>query len=359
MLKLKRLLASTAIVAITASGAYAAEPAVQKDATAAPMTQHAGDYLAAIDVEAAFASKLIGLPVYGANNSEDAAAMPSQMDTQARNEAANPATDGTAVPADQNAAADPNAVPGNAAPADVAQDTRERIGDVNDLVVAKDGSIDAVVIGVGGFLGMGEKNVAVPFESLQWQTDEDGQPVLYLAATRDQLENAPEFDTASLDRKQPGDATMAPGDQAAPDTAARMPDTGRQDMAANDTGGNNMNTGDQANTNRMTTVDAAQISADDLIGTTVYDSANQNVGEVGDVILSQDGQIDAVVIDVGGFLGIGEKPVAISFADLEVRKDENNNLSVYSAFTEDQLNNAPEYDENTYATERDNMLLHM
>ena len=36
------------------------------------------------------------------------------------------------------------------------------IGDINNLVVAKDGSVDAVIIGVGGFLGMGEKNVAVP-----------------------------------------------------------------------------------------------------------------------------------------------------------------------------------------------------
>ena len=40
----------------------------------------------------------------------------------------------------------------------------QSIGDINDLVVAEDGSIEAVVIGVGGFLGMGEKSVAVPFD---------------------------------------------------------------------------------------------------------------------------------------------------------------------------------------------------
>jgi sporulation protein YlmC with PRC-barrel domain len=43
-----------------------------------------------------------------------------------------------------------------------------RIGDINEILVNHSGSIDAVVIGVGGFLEMGEKEVAVPFTSLEW-----------------------------------------------------------------------------------------------------------------------------------------------------------------------------------------------
>jgi sporulation protein YlmC with PRC-barrel domain len=42
----------------------------------------------------------------------------------------------------------------------------ESIGDINDLLVEKDGGIVAAVVGVGGFLGIGEKNVAVPFENI-------------------------------------------------------------------------------------------------------------------------------------------------------------------------------------------------
>src|SRR4051794_24136438 len=44
----------------------------------------------------------------------------------------------------------------------------EKIGDVNELIVSRDGKIDAVVIGVGGFLGMGEHDVAVPFNEIKW-----------------------------------------------------------------------------------------------------------------------------------------------------------------------------------------------
>lgn len=48
----------------------------------------------------------------------------------------------------------------------------ERIGEVDDVLVDKSGKIEAVVIGVGGFLGIGERRVAVPFDALQWQMEE-------------------------------------------------------------------------------------------------------------------------------------------------------------------------------------------
>src|SRR5690606_30162 len=50
----------------------------------------------------------------------------------------------------------------------------EVIGDVNDIVLSPDGRAEAVVIGVGGFLGMGEKEVALDFARLNWSEREDG-----------------------------------------------------------------------------------------------------------------------------------------------------------------------------------------
>lgn len=47
-------------------------------------------------------------------------------------------------------------------------DSNESLGSVNDLLLDKDGKIAAAVIGVGGFLGMGEHYVAVPFEKIKW-----------------------------------------------------------------------------------------------------------------------------------------------------------------------------------------------
>jgi sporulation protein YlmC with PRC-barrel domain len=50
----------------------------------------------------------------------------------------------------------------------VYNNNNEKIGDINELLVDKDGKIDAVVVGVGGFLGMGEHDVAVPFSELKF-----------------------------------------------------------------------------------------------------------------------------------------------------------------------------------------------
>lgn len=47
----------------------------------------------------------------------------------------------------------------------------ENLGEINELLVDQSGKIQAAVIGVGGFLGMGERNVAIPFDRLQWSNE--------------------------------------------------------------------------------------------------------------------------------------------------------------------------------------------
>ena len=68
----------------------------------------------------------------------------------------------------------------------------ERVGDVSDVVLDRSGNAVAVVLGVGGFLGIGEKNVAVPFSSVQ-MTQRDGANRLTVNVTREQLDAAPAF----------------------------------------------------------------------------------------------------------------------------------------------------------------------
>src|ERR1700730_2333865 len=53
----------------------------------------------------------------------------------------------------------------------VYNDNNEKIGDIEELIVDKSGKVDNVVLGVGGFLGMGEHYVAVPMEKLKWLND--------------------------------------------------------------------------------------------------------------------------------------------------------------------------------------------
>ena len=82
-----------------------------------------------------------------------------------------------------------------------------------------------------------------------------------------------------------------------------------------------------------------------LIGATVYGTDNSSIGEVNDLILASDGKVNGVVIGVGGFLGVGEKNVAVPFERLTVaRKADSAAIDkITVAFTKDELKNAPTY----------------
>lgn len=71
--------------------------------------------------------------------------------------------------------------------------TNETVGSINDLVIEHDGNVTAAVIGVGGFLGIGQKNVAVPFKALELSRDGDNNDKIAMAFTKDQLKQAPDF----------------------------------------------------------------------------------------------------------------------------------------------------------------------
>lgn len=92
------------------------------------------------------------------------------------------------------------------------------LGNINDLVINENGTIAAVTIGVGGFLGIGEKQVAVAYSALQWTVAADNTERFVLETTVDDLTQAPDFvvvedDPADGDAMAPagGDA-MAPAD---------------------------------------------------------------------------------------------------------------------------------------------------
>ncbi|MDX2290412.1 MAG: PRC-barrel domain-containing protein [Hyphomicrobiaceae bacterium] len=69
----------------------------------------------------------------------------------------------------------------------------DTIGDINEILIDKSGRIAAVVIGVGGFLGMGERHAAVAFSALQVTRDKDDNPLIKVNITKEQLKSAPEW----------------------------------------------------------------------------------------------------------------------------------------------------------------------
>lgn len=83
------------------------------------------------------------------------------------------------------------------------------------------------------------------------------------------------------------------------------------------------------------------ISAEDLVDEDVLNEANENVGEVEDVLIDREGRIAGVIISVGGFLGIGEKDVLVTFDKLKFAKDNDNDLVVTINATKESLEAAP------------------
>jgi sporulation protein YlmC with PRC-barrel domain len=81
-----------------------------------------------------------------------------------------------------------------------------------------------------------------------------------------------------------------------------------------------------------------QIRAEKFIGSTVYDVQNRNIGKVKDLLFDKSGRVDVAVVDVGAFLGMGGKYVAVPLKDIKM---DNNRLTL--DMTKEQLKSAQEF----------------
>lgn len=324
---MKRILATTALVMIMAGGAYSAEM---------------GNYTAQpTDVEA---SDFIGARIYAAKTL--------------------PATDTVAAGAEKD---------------------WDDVGEVNDVILGRDGQIKAVVLGVGGFLGMGEKDVAVPMQDVKFVKSGDGPTDFFLVvnANKDVLTNAPAYVSAADKAAQqaaaneaaaPADTTLTtPADTAADTTTAKPADT---TTALNDNTTTATPTDDAASTDATTTAsttnksatqavtdenrtrlvrpdinregykaaEIAELTADKLEGARVYGPNDEDVGQVNRLILDNNGQVQRIVLDVGGFLGMGERQIAVTPDELNiVRTADGNEFRVYIDANQATLKAQPEY----------------
>jgi len=243
-------------------------------------------------------------------------------------------------------------------------DDAEKIGAVNDIVLTKDGKAQSLVIGVGGFLGMGAKNVTYDFAKAQW-AEKNGNRWLVAQTTKEELQAQPDFDrkvydpvpvTTMSDAGTPAAPAAtapaaAPAETAAPapmDKTAEAPAAGSPDVKATDptqTAAIDKST--------LTEMPVGEIRGDDLKGTTVYGANDAKVGEIGDVVLAPDSKPDAVIVDVGGFLGIGAKEVAVGMDKLKFMTDKDGKKYLYTNFTKEQLQAQAAYDKGSYAEKRD------
>lgn len=193
----------------------------------------------------------------------------------------------------------------------------DNIGEIDDLIVSKDGEVQAAIIGVGGFLGVGERDVALSMDQIKVKTEADDttERFLVVTVTKRMLEAAPVFERAD------DDTTTVTAVYGRPMLV--RPVVEREGYT-------------------MTSID--QLTAEDLDGAYVYGPKDETVGEIGQLLLSDSGKIDQAVINVGGFLGLGEKPIAVTFEELQLLTNASGDLRVYIDATQEALEAQPEYE---------------
>ena len=188
----------------------------------------------------------------------------------------------------------------------------DNVGEVESVVIDQEGKVRYVVVGVGGFLGIGEKKVALKWDDLT--ISENGEKVVTVA-TKDQL-------TALPEHKYP--EAVKPGTVYSYDEAVKTNPTleERTTPAAGTVG----------------------IAASRLVGAKVTNANGDSIGEIHEILLSPEGEADALLIDVGGFLGMGEHTVAMKWTDVSIRPEDNDTLVVATDMTKEQLQALPEYE---------------
>lgn len=210
----------------------------------------------------------------------------------------------------------------------------ERIGEVDNVVVDAEGQIRHVIVGVGGFLGIGEKNVALRWDELVLTADGESIAVPY---TRDQLTALPDHvypeavergTVYGYEEDLRANAYLQAERQS---TAAAAEETGE---SVAETAAETAN--EAASEEGVTTLQAARLEASALLGESVETAGGEAIGEIDEIWLDADGQVAGVVVDVGGFLGVGSDPVLLAWSDLQIRQ-EGEELVVATALTREQI----------------------
>jgi hypothetical protein len=88
-------------------------------------------------------------------------------------------------------------------------------------------------------------------------------------------------------------------------------------------------------------LEATELNETNLVDAVIYGPGDEKIGTVSHVHAT--GASAHVVVDVGGFLGIGSKPVALDVNQLSFMRDENGNVHAVTSWTKDQVKDLPEH----------------
>jgi hypothetical protein len=205
----------------------------------------------------------------------------------------------------------------------------ETIGEIRSIYIGKDGKVDSVMAAVGGFLGLGKREVRLAWKDLI--ISDNGEKVM-VNMSKDELAAMPEY--------KYGDPSWR--GQVFSDAGPWKPDESQRsaEMAASQPASPAPNTA--AAPAMPSGAFNGQASSRAIIGATVKNDAKETVGKIEEVYVERDGTIKTVIISVGGFLGIGAKNVAVQWSELKVARD-GGDLVFIATMTKDSLKAMPDY----------------
>jgi putative membrane protein len=136
------------------------------------------------------------------------------------------------------------------------------------------------------------------------------------------------------------EAPMAP--EAGKPGASQMAPSGAAKTQATPPAGNKTMPSEAKDAEKMAAVPSDAVSVNDYYKQNVYNSSDNTIGEVSDVLLDTNGHVKAVILSVGGFLGLGGKYVSVPFNALQVTEKNGKRYLVIDT-TKEALNRAPGY----------------
>lgn len=318
-------------------------------------TNRGFDFLGHPGIPNLFVSELIGQPVLARRAHDDAAragGQPTGGQLADGQEATAQPADGTAT--DQAGGAQTQVDPvagdlGGDAFSSVASDGStsmhlmgeedlaelNQIGYISEVVLTGEGQLLAIVVDTSEYFGVPGREVSLAMEQVTFSHNPDDIEQLHIVLTAgpELLEEAPEFDRVVMrnvgsdpQRAEPvarHSATPDRGetrDARSPFEAPRMEREGFEQL------------------------DLAQVSTERLMGSTVYDVNDEDVGTVQDIILGEDGTVARLIIDFGGFLGIGSSQAALEFGEVTaLTTGALDEVRLYVNATREQIENLPPY----------------
>lgn len=188
----------------------------------------------------------------------------------------------------------------------------ETVGEIESVLVSDSGAVENVIVDVSGWL-QSEKLISVAWKDLT--ISPDGKTITSATLTKESGATAPAYKYS--DDSWRGKVMTRSGKPYSIGSA--MPSFGTPVMNAD-----------------------GSLNASQLIGFDIKGPQNEKIGDIDDLLMAKDGHIESVIIDVGGFLGVGARPVRIAWKDIAWSGQGDKAVATVN-YTKDRLEKMPEY----------------